>query len=162
MKNIYLSKGYFAIVDDEDFDLVNQYKWYYNLGRRCKTGRASTRLKDKNNKFGTSHIFMHRLIMSAPKGMQVDHINGNGLDNRKSNLRICTQSENNKNMFLSSKNKSGYKGVSWHKYANKWRATAKDKYKQVHLGLFENKIDAARAYDDYVVKNYGEFARTNL
>ena len=107
-------------------------------------------------------VLMHRVIMDAPKGMDVDHINGNGLDNRKENLRICTRSQNLHNSKKPSTNTSGYKGVIWNKQCRKWQAKIHTSGKTRHLGLFVGILDAARAYDEAAVTDHREFARGNF
>lgn len=94
--------------------------------------------------------------------MHVDHIDLNGLNNQKHNLRLCTNHQNSFNKRIPSENKSGFKGVSFHKRAGKWRARVKFNRKENHIGLFKSKIEAARAYDKLAVKLFGEFARTNV
>ena len=94
--------------------------------------------------------------------MVVDHINSDSLDNRRSNLRVCTVSQNNMNSAIGRNNKSGYKGVSWDKTNKKWRAGIKAKGKSVSLGSFNSKKDAARAYNEAAKKAYGEFAKLNI
>lgn len=105
MKKIKLTQGKYAIVDDEDFEWLNQWKWCY-----CKYVIRDIILNKKNKR-----IYMHRLIMNTPEKMQTDHINGNKLDNRRNNLRICTQSQNNMNRKISKLNTSGYRGIYWDK-----------------------------------------------
>jgi len=100
--------------------------------------------------------------MKANSGEVVDHINHNLLDNRRQNLRICTPSENKRNRVLAKNNSSGYKGVNWSKGANKWRTQISINGKQKHLGLFNNILLAAEAYDSAAQKYYGEFAYTNF
>lgn len=104
---------------------------------------------------------LHRLIMNAPKGMSIDHINGDKSDNRKSNLRICTNSENLRNRGSQSNNTSGYKGVSWSKELKKWRTQICINKKHIHVGLFKDKIEAAKAYNEAAIKYHGEFAKLN-
>lgn len=104
---------------------------------------------------------MHRIIMNCPEDRQVDHINGDGLDNRKSNLRVCTQRQNSCNTLKYSTNKSGYKGVSFSKDTNKWRATIVVNYKQIHLGLFNTPEEAAEAYINKAREIQGEFFPKN-
>ena len=122
--------------------------WYYppngNRGRRRAT------------------LPIHRLIMDAPKGMEVDHINGNPLDNRKSNLRICTIAENLRNKGAGKNNTSGYKGVSWVKRNKRWLAQIKHNGKQVYIGHYKNKEEAARAYDKKAKELHGEYAYLNF
>ncbi len=125
MKKIELNgksgKGKFVLIDNEDFDLVNLYKWYFLTNGYVYTNLYLGR---KNGKNIQKHIYIHRLIMNPEKRLQVDHANKNKLDNRKSNLRVCTGSENSVNKFDLNKNKSGFKGVSfykWGKRKKRWR-----------------------------------------
>ena len=105
---------------------------------------------------------MHRFLLSPKDNEIVDHINGNGLDNRKSNLRLCTPSQNNQNFRIKKTSKSGYKGVCWHKASKKWRVTIKTVYKQVSGGYFSDKKEAALKYNELASKYFGEFARLNI
>lgn len=104
---------------------------------------------------------MHRLIMHCPKNKQVDHIDGNGLNNQKCNLRIVTQQQNGWNRGTSGKNRSGYKGVCWLKQNRKWLAKIVVNYDAKSLGYFNSKKDAARAYNIAAKKYFGEFAKLN-
>lgn len=151
MKQIQLTQGKVAIIDDDDFALVSKHKWYAKEDK--ESWYARTRINNKP-------VYMHRLILDAPRGKPVDHINRNGLDNRRSNIRLCTQSENQRNM-RSRGGSSKFKGVSWHKRSNKWRAKCTLNGKSIHVGVFENEEDAARAYDSTVLNKFGEFAKTN-
>src|SRR5574343_411505 len=120
MKEIQLSQGKVAIVDDEDYDYLNQWKWYA-AERKCGIWYATRNIR----KDGKVRIIpMHRVILNTPKGMDTDHINGDGLDNRRSNLRSCTHMENicNPNRSLSPTKSSRFKGVYWHKGEKIWRA----------------------------------------
>lgn len=105
---------------------------------------------------------MHRFIIEAPKGMVVDHINGNKLDNRKSNLRICTQSGNTANGPIRSSNSSGFKGVSWDKRSSKWSVDITKDYKHIYGGKFDNLADAAKRYNELAIKFHGQFAKLNV
>ena len=105
---------------------------------------------------------MHRVIMDAPKGMHVDHINGNGLDNRRENLRLCTNSQNHMNRKTHRDSSSKYKGVSWNKRNSKWQAYIGSGIKRKNLGYFASESDAAKAYDIKAKECFGEFARLNL
>ena len=156
MKEIHLTQGKVALVDDEDYEWLSQWKWcatrtpytYYAMRSRWVNG------KDKTTK-------MHRVIMDAPPGMHVDHINHNGLDNRKENMRVCTRTENIRNSRKQRRCTSEYKGVCWHKHRNKWitRITADKKSK--YLGYFKKETDAALAYNLAALKYFGEFANIN-
>lgn len=111
-------------------------------------------------------LILARLIMNCPKGMVVDHINGNRLDNRKKNLRICTQNQNTKNRVKSPRNKSGFKGVHFFKskypLQKPWVAEIVVDRKRISLGYFKTKEEAARAYDIAAEKHFGEFAKFNF
>lgn len=106
------------------------------------------------------YVAIHQIILMA-KGKVVDHINGNKLDNRSSNLRLCTTKENSRNRKKNSDNTSGYKGVTFHKPTKKWQSQLKYKGKTIYLGLFFNKEDAAKAYDKAAKLCFGKFANTN-
>lgn len=151
MKLIPLTQGKFAMVDDEDFDRLNQFKWYaQKTGSRCyaATGR---------------HIYMHRVILGLSGNIMTDHKNGNGLDNQKSNLRPATNAENQQGFRrLKSVKSSVFRGVSWKKIAKLWYVTIAVKGENTHLGCYESEEDAAHVYD-YAAKIYfGEFARLNF
>lgn len=150
MKQITLTRGMFAIVDDADFDTLQKYNWQMH-----KHGYAT-------RKKGLGHISMHREIMNPPSGFDVDHINGNKLDNRRANLRICSRHENTFNQGLRSNNNSGYKGVSWRKQERKWIAQIQANGKRKTIGYFDSAIEAARAYDNAAIEAYGEYARLNF
>jgi len=104
---------------------------------------------------------MHELIMNPGMGQEIDHKNGNGLDNRRDNLRICTHANNMCNRRIGKNNKSGYKGVYFTKSGNAWRSKLRFKGRNINLGNFKKPIDAAIAYDNAAMKYFGEFARTN-
>ena len=156
MKNIILSQGKFAIVDDEDFEFLNQWKWTYGMGGNGRVGYAHRRVYHD----GTSDlVLMHRLLSKAPDGMDVDHINGDKLDNRKSNLRVCTQSQNMMNRGLQKNNKSGFKGVSRHSQSGKWWARIAKDGKKFSLGLHHTPEEAGEAYRKAAESLHGEYAR---
>ena len=151
MKYITVAKDYKAIVDDEDFDYLNTYKWALNKGY------AVAKLCNRSN-----FLQMHKFIMYYPKSMTIDHINQNKLDNRKSNLRVCTQLQNNYNKPRQRNNKSGYKGVWWNKKTQKWQAAITENRKRHQLGRFEYKNQAAMAYNKAAMRYHGEFAVLNI
>lgn len=144
----------YAIVDADVFDYLNTWKWHY--GKKDGYARRGTKIKGKSKTY-----LIHRLIIDIPIGMQIDHINGNRLDNRRENLRVCTPKQNARNRSLQA-NSSGYKGVNWDKQMKKWRSKIKIDGKQIFLGLFDNKLDAAKAYDKSAIELFGEFAHPNL
>lgn len=154
MKRIKLSQGKYALVDNEDFEKVNQHKWNYT-----STKYASRNKKIYENKY--EQEYMHRFILNASKEFKIDHINHNGLDNRKCNLRICTVSENSMNQRAHG-GKSKYKGIYWDKKYNKWRALIGLNGKQIHIGRYTNEITAALAYDVKAIELYGKFAYLNF
>lgn len=152
-KLLPLSQGKFAIVDAADFDWLNQWKWWYH-----KDGRA---LRTDHNGGNPKNLRLHRVIMNAPKGSSVDHIDRNALNNTRANLRICTTAENRRNNKKFSNNTSGHKGVSWDKVNQKWRAYIVVNYRQTHLGYFTDVEEAAKAYDEAAIRLHGEFKSTN-
>ena len=152
MKEIELTQGKVAIVDDEDFEYISQWKWCYTINQKSRSGYAIRR----------PGILMHRVINKTPPGMQTDHINGNGLDNRKENLRSCTRTQNKANVKMNRNNKSGYKGVSREKKRKTWRAHIRIGGKGRALGRFDILEEAARAYDRAAREKFGEFARLNF
>jgi len=152
-KLIPLTQGKFAIVDADDYDELSRYKWHVNKGGR--TYYASSQKKGKA-------IKMHRLIAGAPKGLFVDHINHNGLDNRKRNLRLCTRLENIRNQLPRRGGSSQYKGVCWRKREKKFVATICVDGKKLYLGYFDDEIEAAKAYDKKAKELFGQFAYLNF
>ena len=156
-KEIKLTQGKVAIVDDEDFEYLNQWKWCANnKNGKFYVVRNITASKNKQNS-----IFMHRFIMKPNKGMVIDHLDGNPLNNQKKNLRICTHSENMRNRNLYVNNTSGFKGVYWHKTTKKWMSYIRINKKSLYLGIYTCPIDAAKAYNDAALKYHGEFAHIN-
>ena len=159
MKEILLTQGKVALVDDEDFERINQHKWYaYN--NHGYQWYARREIKKPNGKRTTQ--CMHRVIMKVKKGQELDHRNHDGLDNRKCNLRICTRAQNSMNRKKQRETSSRYKGVDWLKQRNKWRARIKVNQKSIHLGCFLLEPDAAKAYDAKAKELFGEFAYFNF
>lgn len=151
MKEIPLTKGLTALVDDEDYLSLTENSWSANKGYAIRSFRA-------NGKCVV--VSMHRQILSLKSGdrIEVDHINGNKLDNRKSNLRCCTRAENERNKTLSKRNTSGFKGVSWNKRDKHWRAKIKINGKNQHLGCFKTAEEGYAAYCKAALELHGEFA----
>lgn len=158
MKEISLTQGKVAIVDDEDFERINQYKWFASWdGHNWYAVRGGTRIAG-NRKL----IRMHREIMNAKKGEEIDHCNGDGLRNLRENLRLCTTQQNAFNKNAHKDNKLGIKGVTWAKHARKFRAQIKANSKIIHLGYFNVLGDADSAYRIAEEKYFGEFARCHM
>lgn len=158
---ILLTQGKVAIVDDEDYEFLVQWKWHYT---HCGYGTRNTGSGPKKR----TRIYMHRAVLERmlggpiPAGMQVDHITGNKLDNRRENLRLVTYRENIMNRAGHSGSLSGYKGVGWHAETKKWQASIMLEGKQRYLGIFALAEDAARAYDAKAKELFGKFARLNF
>lgn len=160
MKEIVLTQGMVALVDDIDFEYLNQWKWYAaKLGKHSNTLYA-VRADYKN---GKRMVLMHREIMGAtdPK-IFCDHEDRNGLNNQRSNLRIATNSQNNCNSKKYKKSYSQYKGVSWEGDRNKWKASIRKDYKLFNVGRFKTEEEAALAYNYAAIKYHGEFANLNV
>lgn len=161
MKIIKISKGKETIVDDDMFKFLNQWTWHCNPYGYAVRTQYEIGSGSKNKR--TKAIFMHRLIMNTPNDKVIDHINHNPLDNRRSNLRICSRTENQRNMkLISISNKSGYKGVSWSKPTKSWVAQIQINKKQTNLGRYLDIKEAARAYNKAAIKYFGEFANINI
>jgi len=158
MKKIPLTQGQFALVDDGDYAYLMQWKWYahwdtntfYAVRKSPKTGPGDSR----------QLIRMHREILKAGKGQMVDHMDGNGLDNRRQNIRFCSHSQNNYN-YANYPHSSKYKGVSWKTARGKWYAGIRHEGKHIFIGLYVNEDEAGRAYDKKAKELFGEFARLN-
>jgi len=154
MKEIKLTQGKVAFVDDEDYERINRFKWY---AHNCGNTFYATRHKKNSTKLIRMHQeVMQRLSIQA----EIDHKNGNGLDNRKYNLRLCTHHQNQSNRHKSSKGTSIYRGV--HKKTNqrKWRVRIGKE--GCHLGYYDDEIQAAKVYDTAAFARYGEFAQLNF
>lgn len=165
MKEIQLTQGYVALVDDEDFERVNQFKWSARVETR-KDGSVRNVYAFRNviGADGKRHAqYMHRLIMNVTDPeVQVDHSpDHSGLNNLHANLRLATNTENGRNKRINVNNTSGVKGVVWHKKNQKWVAEIKVNRQYKALGSFTSLADAKHAYDEAAVKYFGAFACTN-
>ena len=156
MKKIPLTQGQYAIIDDEDYDRVAQYKWRAVWGGRCFY--AVHMFWNKGKRY---EIRMHRFIMNAPKSILVDHRNYDGLDNRKENLRLCSHSQSQYHRRSCNKGTSRFKGVSLRKKNKKWQAQIKHNKKSIWIGEFIDEAEAAEAYDEKARELFGEFAHLN-
>lgn len=155
MKKIELTKGKFAIVDKEDYDELIKNSWFVNGGRtNTYASRAS----------GKDAVMMHRQIMGIHKSdnRQVDHINHDGLDNRKENLRVCTRSENLRNKRLYKGSKSRYIGVDYKKDRGRWRARLTVGGRVIEGGTFKTEEEAGRKRDAMAIEHHGNFANLNF
>lgn len=154
---ILLSRGKEAICDIIDFDLVSGHNWCAQKGRR--TFYALTNVRTNG---GQASVMIHRMILNPSNSrVQVDHVDGNGLNNRRNNLRLCSSSGNNKNRRLNINSSSGFKGVSWHKSTKKWQAYIKLNDKQIYLGSFAAKESAALAYNKAAKEFHHVYAKLN-
>jgi hypothetical protein len=152
---IPLSQGKVALVDAEDYDrLISMGRWHLHSG-----GYAAKSYRHPGGR--SDVVFMHRVILNAPEGVDVDHINGNRLDNRKSNLRPVTRSQNIRKARPHQTNTSGFKGVSWCSTRRKWRAQIYTGQRNLYLGEFRTPEQAARVYNEAAKKYFGEFAWIN-
>ena len=152
MKKIPLTQGRFALVDDEDYDFLMQWKWHFNCGYAIRTESIDGKPKKYR---------MHREIMRPGKGVQVDHIDHDGLNNKRKNLRNATHTQNRRNTPTYKNSTSGYKGVSWYAKLQKWAAQINIKGKRKRIGYFDTKESAARKYNEAAKEEYGEFAYLN-
>lgn len=146
----------FTMVDDSDFDWLNQWKWSAKVDKRTIYAR-----RDKVINGSRVSVSMHREILSPPECALVDHEDGNGLNNQRSNIRMATILENNRNR-LSGRNKSGYLGVCWDKRDKSWRVMIKTSGKRIYIIQTKNLIEAAKARDAAAIKYFGAFAKLNF
>ena len=150
MRQIPLTHGMFALVDDKDHEWLSCFRWTAKRNGARWYARV-----------GAETIYMHRLILGVTDpSIPVDHIDGDGLNNTSANLRACSTSENMRNRGPQLNNSSGFKGVSWHRGG--WRAHIKINRQWIHLGRFKDKAEAARCYDMAAIKLHGEFCRLNF
>jgi hypothetical protein len=153
MKKIKLTQGRYALVDDEDFELISAHSWYFiDRGH----GYAGTNFRVGHLKY--KHVLMHRLIMRTKKSQLVDHINGRGLDNRRKNLRLCNSKQNAWNRVVRKDNKSGFRGVYPCNQGYGFKASIGTGKLRKFLGCFKTAEAAARAYRRAAKNLYGDFA----
>lgn len=156
---IPMTRGHSAMVDDEDVKWLKLFSWCASIGRDPTKVYAVTRRGGRKAK----NTFMHRIIIDCPDGLWVDHINGNTLDNRKENLRVCTPRQNNTNA-LKRPNKHGYRGVQQHSINKKFYARVKGDDGRAYGGGrgFDTAEEAARKYDELARLHQGDFAVLNF
>jgi hypothetical protein len=142
-----------VLIDSEDYDKIKNKRWCVSYDSKAK----EFYVKDTNNIYG----FLHRFILNAKKGMEVDHINHNTLDERKENLRQCNRFENARNSKISRCNTSGYKGVCYNNKRKKWASYIYYCRKRLHIGYYETQKEAALHYNHYAQMLHGEFSCLN-
>lgn len=158
MREIPLTQGMVALVDDEDYERLARHKWCAIKKTRRWYAVTSEYLGNRRSKI----VYMHHVILGRPsKNHEVDHVNGNGCDNQRLNLRWATRCQQMSNVATRGRNKSGLKGVHAHS-ARRWRAQIKNAGKTEHIGLFTSPEDAAKAYDERARELFGEFAWLNF
>ena len=157
MREVALTRqGLVALVDDDDWNTVCSYRWHPVQGRNTIYAKVTLP--------GNTSMSMHRLILGLKVGdkRQGDHIDGNGLNNQRHNLRIATRSQNNANRRSARKSSSQFIGVNFNKKGNNWQAQIRHERRNMWIGYFETEVEAAMAYDEAAVKLHGEFANVNF
>lgn len=157
-KSIPLTRGKFALVSEDDFERVNFSKWYFQSNGYA-VRRTHCGYKEDGGRI-QGLVYMHRFIMEAGRGVEVDHIDGNPLNNCRENLRLCTSRENKHNQRPQRGGISKYKGVTWQ--AGKYVAQIKDGGINIYLGRHSSEVAAARAYNEEAARRFGEFANLNV
>lgn len=157
MKKLMLSKGKYALIDDEDYAFLNNFNWKYHTASGYAYRNKS---KGRDGQRG-GIIFMHRTINNTPKGMEVDHINRDKLDNRKENMRNCFRVHNSRNRSGDKNTSSRHKGVHFKKQYGTFEATITVDGKRIYLGRFGNEDDAAKKYNKAAMEYFGEYAYLN-
>lgn len=159
LKQIPLTQGRFALVDDSDYDFLMQWKWYARFDPTNNTWYA---VRKKSIDGRQTTLQMHRIILGLTDSkIKCDHKNGEGLDNQRQNLRPCTNAQNCKNRKLNSNSATGFKGVHFNKRQKKYAALIIADKKRISLGYYRDAIDAAKAYNEAAKIHHGEFARLN-
>ena len=155
-RTIPLTQGLSALVDEADYEALSRHKWCaHQQSQRCYAVRNALTAS------GWTTVGMHRVVLNAPAGLEVDHVNGNGLDNRRANLRVATTAQNQHNR-QKRRGKCRYKGVIWDATRGRWRPRIVVSGRHMYLGIFADPIDAALAYDLAAIANFGEFACPNF
>lgn len=162
MKKIPLTQGKFALVDDEDYERLSFFQWFAFKPKNSETNLYYAR---RNTEFGEPRkcVHMHRAVLGISElDMDIDHIDNNGLNNQKYNLRYTTQAGNSANIKMRRTNKSGFKGVCWSNKSKRWACSITTQGKQLWLGYYDTPEEAARVFDRAALKYHGEFARPNF
>lgn len=152
MKTIPLTQGHVAKVDDADYERVAQFKWH--IKRYSHTIYATAHVPGN----ARQKVLLHRVIMDAAPGVEIDHIDRDGLNCQRSNLRASTHKQNNGNKQKRKDSKVPYKGITWHAQSSRWRV----RVAKQHIGMFDDPVEAAKAYDVAAKKQWGEFAYLNF
>jgi len=155
-RTIPLTKGYVALVDAADFEMLSHWSWSANLSHGAVY--AATKVMSNGLR---RELSMHRMVALPDPEQLVDHRNGDSLDNRRDNLRSCTNTQNQRNRRAIPGGTSRFKGVSWHERGQKWSARIGVDGRWRYLGLFRDERDAALAYNATALAEFGEFARVN-
>ncbi len=151
MKTIPVGRDRAALVDDEDYEVLAGLAWHMSRSGYARHSYSSTR-----------QVYMHTLVLKPKPRQQIDHVNGDRLDNRRANLRHCSPLQNHWNRQPSGKNPSGFKGVTFSRHHGKWQAQIRHCGQRIFLGHFSTPQAAARAYDAAAIAYFGDFARTNF
>jgi len=161
MKKIPLTRGMVALVDDTDYERLNTWKWYASKNSGSYNSYAVRGIKVAKNK--QTIQMMHRVILGLQPGdgRQTDHRDGNGLNNQRTNLRVCTATQNGQSRRKMVLGTSKYKGICWNHRDSKWRSRIYVNRKRIHLGYFSSEKTAAAAYNQAALKHFGEFALLN-
>jgi hypothetical protein len=162
MKNsLTLKSGNKILVDACNSALLSENGWREHVVGRTSYVRRRKYIGKKHGKYVYEVQYLHRLIMNPPKGMVIDHVDGNGLNNRRKNLRICTRAQNLSNQRKQHGCSSKYKGVTYHPKTGGWYSQIKFKKQHIYLGYFKKEEDAAIAYNTSAIKYFGKFAKLN-
>ena len=154
MRRLHIEHGLCAVVDDRDYEWLRHFRWHLSRSGQRHYAVAGTDV--------ASGMPMHRMILKPPDNLSIDHINGNGLDNRRANLRLATQQQNMWNRRGKRNTSSRFKGVSWKTDQQKWYAAIYVDKQDLHLGRFDDEMEAARAYDAAAHEHFGGYARLNF
>jgi hypothetical protein len=160
-KEILLTKGQVALVDEADFDWLNQWSWHARgISRTWYAGRVVRTSPGRRGSRVT--IYMHRLILGVGPGEEVDHRDGNGLNNRRGNLRVCSHGQNTMNSQKARSKTSQFKGVHWSRSSKTWVVSIRKRSGPRHIKYFKSEVEAAKEYDRVARVWFGEFARLNF